>query len=103
MQETRTIGPVNSGPWDILPGQSLVALLALVGTRRMDIEALRSRTKLTPLAFERLLGWLQREYLVDVVSTLEGDQIDEKVGLTDRGEAVLVSMLEKTCELPELR
>lgn len=103
LQEARTIGPINLGSWDILPGQSLVALLALVGAKRMGVEALRSRTKLTPPAFGSLLGWLQREYLVDVVSTLEGNQIEEKVELTDKGEGVLVSMLEKTCELPELR
>lgn len=94
---------MNSGPWDILPGQSLVALLALVGTRRMGVKALQIRTKLTPSAFGDLLGWLQREYLVDVVSTLEEDRVEERAGLTEKGEAVLVSMLEKTCELPELR
>lgn len=103
MQETRTIGPVNSGPRDLLPGQSLIALLALVGIRRMDVEAFRNRTKLTPSAFRNFLGWLQREYLVDVISTLEGDRIEERVQLTGKGEAVLVGMLEETCELPELR
>jgi len=102
MQETSTIGPVTAGPWDIVSGQSLVALLALVGTRRMDVEALRTRVRLTPYAFGNLLGWLQREYLVDVVSTLDGDRVEEKVALTDKGESVLVSMLEQTCELPEL-
>ena len=103
MQEPRTIGPVTTGPWDILSSQSLAALLALVGTRRMDMEALRTRVKLTPFAFGNLLGWLQREYLVDVVSTLDGEQVEEKVELTEKGESVLVSMLERTCELPELR
>jgi len=103
MQEPTAIGPGNSVPWDILPGQSLTALLALVGTRRMGVEALRERTKLTPIAFGNLLGWLQQEYLVDVVSSLQGEDVEEKVELTDKGEAVLVSMLEKTCELPELR
>ena len=103
MQEATTISPSVSVPRDILPSQSLVALLALVGTRRMDAESLRSRTKLSATAFGRLLGWLQREYLVDVVSTLEGDVVQETVQLTDKGESVLVSMLERTCELPELR
>lgn len=97
------MGPVDGAPWDILSGQSLVALLALVGTRRMDSEALRGRTKLTPTAFGNLLGWLQREYLVEVISNLEGNEVKEKVQLTEKGEAVLVSLLEKTCELPELR
>jgi len=80
-----------------------LTLLALVGTKRMDVEALRERTKLTPLAFESLLGWLQREYLVDVITSLQGDQVKERVTLTELGEAALVSILESTCELPELR
>lgn len=97
------INPIDDGLWDALPNQSLAALLALVGTRRMNVEDLRRRTKLSPLAFVNLLTWLQREYLVDVVTSLEGASIDEKVELTERGEAVLVSLLERTCELPELR
>jgi hypothetical protein len=77
-------------------------LLALVGTKQMNVEALRGRIRLTPFAFGSLLSWLQREYLVDVVSTLHGEQIVEHVQLTEKGESVLVSMLEQTCELPEL-
>jgi hypothetical protein len=103
MQEATTVGPRNSVPWDILSGQSLVTLLALVGTKRMDVEALRERTRLTPLAFENLLGWLQREYLIDIVTSLEGERVKESVALTEKGEVALVSMLESTCELPELR
>ncbi|MDA4126219.1 MAG: hypothetical protein OK452_03305 [Thaumarchaeota archaeon] len=57
---------------------------------------------MTPFAFGDLLGWLQREYLVEVVSSLEGDEVAENVQLTERGETVLVGMLERTCELPEL-
>jgi len=87
----------------MLSGQSLVTLLALVGTRRMDVESLRRRTKLTEHAFGSLLGWLQREYLVDIVSNLNGAEVEEKVELTEKGESVLVSMLETTCELPEFR
>ena len=102
MRETTT-DPANATPGDVLTGQSLVALLALVGTKRMDVQALRGRTKLTPSAFGNLLGWMQREYLVDVISNLKGDEVEEKVRLTEKGEAVLVSLLEKTCELPELR
>jgi DNA-binding MarR family transcriptional regulator len=103
MQETATIGSANPVKWDILSRQGLVALLALVGTRRMAVEDLRGRTRLTPSAFGDLLSWLQREYLVDVIAHLEGDRVVEKVELTEKGEAVLVSMLEKTCELPEFR
>jgi len=103
MQEATTVGPRNAGPGELLSGQSLVTLLALVGTRRMDVEALRERTKLAPLAFENLLGWLQREYLVDVITSLEEEVVRESVVLTEKGEAALVSILESICELPELR
>jgi DNA-binding MarR family transcriptional regulator len=103
MQETATIGPRNSVTRDALSGQSLVTLLALVGAKRMDVEALHERTKLTPSVFENLLGWLQRQYLVDIITTLEGEQVRENVVLTEKGEAALVRMLERTCELPELR
>ncbi len=102
MQETRTIGPIRSGPWDILSNQSLVTLLALVGSRRMDVNVLQERTKLAPFAFGNLLGWLQQEYLVEVVSSLEGDKVAENVRLTERGETVLVGILERACALPEL-
>ena len=94
---------MDSVPRDVVSGQSLVALLALVGTKRMDVAALRAKTKLAPAAFGRLLQWLQREYLVDVVSTLVGGRMEERVALTERGESVLVGLLERTCELPELR
>ena len=103
MQEATTVGPRNSVPWDFFYGQSLLTLLALVGTKQMGVEALRERTKLDASAFENLLGWLQREYLVDIVTNLEGDNVKEGVVLTENGEAALVRMLESTCELPELR
>lgn len=67
----------------------------------MEVESLREKAKLKPDAFRSLLGWLQREYLVDVVSRLSGDRVEERVVLTERGEEALVGMLERTCELPE--
>ena len=103
MQETSEIGPAASVPRDIVSSQSLVALLALVGAKKMDVANLRAKTRLPTAAFGSLLGWLQKEYLVDVVSTLAGGRIVEDVALTERGEAVLVGLLERTCELPELR
>ena len=102
MQEQITLGPAYDGPRAMLSGQSLVTLLALVGARRMSVETLRGRINLNPHAFGSLLSWLQKEYLEDIESGLEGDQVEENVELTDRGESVLVSMLESTCELPEL-
>ena len=71
--------------------------MALVGSKRLDAEALRARTRLTPSAFWHLLGWLQREYLVDVVSNPGVDRVEEEVRLTEKGESVLVGMLETTC------
>jgi hypothetical protein len=68
----------------------------------MGVKALQQRTKLAPFAFGNLLGWLQREYLVEVVSSLQGDEVAENVQLTDGGETLLVGLLEPTCELPEL-
>ncbi len=86
----------------MLPDHSLVTLLALVGSRRMGIEELRRKTRLDRPGFEKLLGLLQREYLVDVVSALKGGRVEEEALLTERGEAILVRLLEVTCELPEL-
>ena len=103
MQEQTSMVSAGGITPDVLPGQSLAALLALVGTKKMGVEALRSRTMLTPRAFATLLDWLQRDYLVDIVTSLEGMRVDEKVRLTEKGEAVLLSLLERTCELPELR
>lgn len=84
-----------------LDDRSLLALLALVGSKRADANVFRRRTRLSPAAFDRLLGWLQRECLIDVVSTMTNVGIEDELVLTERGEALLSAMLEKTCELPE--
>ncbi len=68
----------------------------------MGVKALQERTKLAAFDFGNLVGWLQREYLVEVVSSLERDEVVENIRLTERGEIVLVRMLERTCELPDL-
>ncbi len=103
MQEPMKMGPVYDGPRAMQSEQSLVVLLALVGTNRMNVEALREKIGLDPGTFRDLLGWFQREYLVDIVSALDGAKIVEKAELTEKGEAVLVNVLEQTCELPEFR
>lgn len=102
LQEPTTVGPWNPIPTDNRSGQSIVALLALVGSKSMDVEELRRRTRLSPYAFRNLVEWLQWEYLVDIVSNLNGSEVQEKVELTEKGESVLISVLERTCELPEL-
>jgi len=93
----------GTGPTAFLTSQSLAALLALVGSKRIDVDTLRSRMKLTNYGFGALLSWLQREYLVDVVSNLEGERVRERVELTERGEQVLLELLQNMCELPEFR
>ncbi len=103
MQETTEIDARNISSQRIQSGHSLVTLLALVGTRRMDVETLRERIKLSPLAFRDFLNWLQQEYLVDVISSLDGERVSEQVELTEKCEEFLVRVLENTCELPELR
>ncbi|MDE1858315.1 MAG: hypothetical protein KGI26_04500 [Thaumarchaeota archaeon] len=102
MQEQIEIGLTGGGPWEALPSQSLMALLALVGAQSTDLETLRGRTRLEPHAFVQLLGWLQREHLVDLITSLRVDFVEERLELTDRGEALLLGLLERTCELPEL-
>lgn len=99
---------VDAGPTGLVRPEArveegLYTLLALVGARSMGLDALQERTRLSYSAFHSLLGWLQKEHLVDLVSTLDGDGVKESVGLTEKGEALLISLLERTCELPELR
>lgn len=103
MQEQLQISPSVNAHRDALGNQGLVVMLALVGSKRMEVASLRTRTRLTPSAFGSLLDWLREGYLVDVVATLDGERIRETVELTDRGEATLLELLEMTCELPELR
>jgi hypothetical protein len=86
-----------------MTNESLAALLALAGAKRLDVRELKVRTRLDPSGFIALLSWLQREYLVDVVSGLERNEVRERLELTDKGEQVLIGLLEKMCELPELR
>jgi len=85
-----------------LTGQSLSALLALAGAQRLGVDELRTRMRLSSRGFGTLLSWLQREYLVDVVSRLDGYEVRETVVLTDKGEKLLLGLLEQMCELPEL-
>jgi hypothetical protein len=102
MQETyRTGSSEESGPQVYLDARGLGALLALAGSRKLQVGALRSKMKLTPSGADALVSWLQREYLVDVVSSLDGTEVREALVLTDLGEKVLLGLLEQMCELPE--
>lgn len=84
-----------------MTSEGLAALLALAGSRRLGAEELRRRMKLPSQGFGSLLSWLQREYLVDLVSSLEDRRVSSSIVLTDRGERVLLGLLENMCELPE--
>lgn len=101
MQEAMETTPQGNVLWGTAPAQGLYAMLALAGAGHLEVEELRQRTRMTPSSYYSLLQWLQMEYLVDLVSTLRGQEIHHTVGLTERGEALLVSILEQTCELPE--
>ncbi len=103
MQDIKTVGHPKSGPYEGLSVQSLAALLALAGSKQLEANSLRARMKLNIPGFRSLMDWLQREYLVDIVCSLEGEQVKETVELTDLGESVLLGLLERMCELPEFR
>jgi hypothetical protein len=76
-------------------------LLALVSSSGTEIEALRKKLNLGEREYRSLLNALQRLYLVDVVSGLDGEAVQETLRLTDYGESVLTRAMETTCELPE--
>ena len=103
IQETLARASSRKLSGTLATNMSLTALLALAGSRRLEVADLQARMKLTAEGCEELLSWLQREYLVDVVSSLQGNVVSETIQLTDKGERVLIGLLEQTCELPELR
>jgi hypothetical protein len=76
-------------------------LLALVSSGGAETEALKRKLNLGDREYHALLNALQRLYLVDVVSGLNGEAIQETLRLTDYGESVLTRTMETTCELPE--
>ena len=103
MQQETSGGRQRSGLGEPTTTQSLVILLALAGSKRADVDELRRRTRLGQSGFENLLNWLQRRGLVEVSASIEGNGTAETLSLTEDGEAVLIRLLEQTCELPEFR
>jgi hypothetical protein len=64
----------------------------------MGAEALCERARCPPDVFGHLLPWLESEGLVRV------DKSEFRtVSITWRGEVFLLSLLEQTCELPDLQ
>jgi hypothetical protein len=78
------------------------ALFVLAGSKGVESEVLRRRLKLTESDFRYLTDDLQRGYLVDVVSHLQGGSVVETLSLTDEGASTLQKMMERMCELPEI-
>ncbi len=83
-------------------GLDFSALFVVAGSKTVDAGTLRNRLRLSESDFRILLDQLQRRYLVDVVSQLQGGSVVEHLRLTEEGESTLQLMLERMCELPEL-
>ena len=99
--EADGVGHSIRGPSSILPQGGLKFLLALVSTGGAESESLKRKLKVTDSEYDSALSALQCEYLVDVVSSLDGDRIRETLRLTEHGESVLTRIMESTFELPE--
>jgi len=98
---TERVDSATRDSYPTLPRGGLKLLLALVSSERTDVEALKRKLRVADQEYESLLNELQHQYLVDVVSGLEGNRIHESLRLTEHGEAVLTRVMEITCELPE--
>lgn len=102
MQELQTIGAPELSSRGTVTGRSFAVLFALAGPESADLMALGNRLGLPEGDCRRVVDDLQRKYLVDVVSRLEGEGVKETLRLTEEGEAFLLRSLERMCELPEL-
>ncbi|MDV3244897.1 MAG: hypothetical protein LYZ66_06995 [Nitrososphaerales archaeon] len=77
-------------------------LFIIAGSKRVDLGSLKERLGLSEDGARMLIEELQKGYLVDVFSQLEGDAVVETLRLTDLGTSALQAMMERMCELPEL-
>jgi hypothetical protein len=77
--------------------------MALAASRELDVEVLKSKTKLSEKGFLVFVSWLQSERLVDTISNQHGLRAKESLILTERGNKLLMALLEGMCELPESR
>ncbi len=84
-----------------IPRGGLRLLLALISSDGVESSSLRGKLGVDDQEYRSLLDALQRQYLVDVVSGLDGDAVNETLRLTDYGEEVLTRLMERTFELPE--
>jgi len=100
MQELRPRG-ANGLSEGTVSGRSFQILFTLAGSNSTDAKRLQGRIGLETSEFDMLIEGLNKRYLVDVVSSLEGTRVTEKLRLTEEGEATLLRSLERMCELPE--
>ncbi len=99
-----TTNPGRTSAVDSRPTVSsgeLKVLLALLSSDTLETEALRSKLSLDESEYNSILGSLQKQYMVDAISQLKGDEVREGLRLTEHGESVLTDIMERTCELPE--
>jgi predicted ArsR family transcriptional regulator len=101
MQELETISVPKVSSRGTVTGRSFAVLFALAGSDSMNAETLGNRLGLSESECRHVIDDLQRRYLVDVVSRLEGETVKETLRLTEEGEALLLRSLEQICELPE--
>lgn len=101
MQGLRTMGAPAASSRGTVSGRSFGVLFALAGSDSLDSRTLAGRLGISEAECLKLVEDLQRRYLVDVVSRLEGDAVKESLRLTEDGEAALFVSLERMCELPE--
>lgn len=88
-------------PYPNIPMGGLRLLLALVSSDGIEADSLRMKLNVADQEYRSLLNTLQRQYLVDIVSGLDGNVVRETLRLTEYGEDVLTRLMERTYELPE--
>jgi len=99
-QQLRTIRRTEASSGRAVSGWGFAILFALA-VKPISARDLEARLGLSPSLREALVDELQEDYLVDVVSQLDGEQIRETLKLTEKGMSLLFWALEHTNELPE--
>ena len=106
-QETQQMGGRTTSLAYVTPSppswnQEFAALFIAAAPGGVDVAEVKRRLKLSESEARGVVDDLQRGYLADVVSSLDGDKVTETLRLTEEGAAILQLELEAICELPEL-
>jgi hypothetical protein len=101
MQELQTFSVPKVSPRGTVSGRNFNVLFALAGSDSVDVKSLGGRLGMTERECRRVVEDLQRRYLLDVVSSLDGEEVRETLRLTEDGESALLRSLEQMFELPE--